>query len=222
LTEVGVQAFGSALVAVDDFYGYVDGGLSAILRYAFSDRDWISLRVVPLEYRFSANASIEASRYDTGASAMSYHHTFPLSRIVSIAPYLRVLVPSDTAYQHAVQYGIEHGVSVAALPTTWLAFSGGLSLPSYFVVNGARSHTTFVPNLSWDAALMATRWLSFVLGAGTRIRSGRQSGFESFDPRFATRFYWFDRLRIELGAATPLFGADRTDVALVFDTAWVF
>jgi hypothetical protein len=222
VTEAGLQGFGSALVAVNDFYGYVDGGLSAYLRYAFTKRDWFSFRFVPLEYRFSANATIEASRLGLGAGAIGYHHQTAVFRRFTLSTYARVLIPSDSAYRNAIEYGFDHGVSMSFLPKTWFAFTGGISLPSYFVVNGTRTYATFVPNLSLDAVWLPTRWMSLLLGTGIRTRCGRQSGFESLDPRAAIRFFLFRRLRIELGVATPLLGNDRTDLRLELDTAWLF
>ena len=221
-TETGVQAFGSALVAVQDFYGYVNGGLGANLRYAFSDRDWMSLQFVPFEYRFSANATIEASKSGMGAGALGYHRQFTLSRTLLISPYVRVLIPTESVYENSVRYGFDHGISLAALLTKRLVLTGGFSYPSYFVVNGTRFFAYSIPNVSVDSVLMINPWLSVLLGAGARFRTGQQTAFESFDPRFAIRSCLLGGLRMELGAATPLGGADRTDVVGVLDVAWVF
>lgn len=221
-TDSSLQATASALVAVDDFYGLLEAGVAPRFRRRLFEHDWVSLWLPALQYRFSANATIEADTLGLGDAALGYHHALALSERMVLTPYLRVLYPFDTAYRNATRYGVEHGLSTSFAISPGFELVGGLAFPAYFTQNGARLLTIFVPSFEAEVVLSPTAWLGVVLGAGARVRSGRQPGFESFDPRAALRFYPSAGLRIELAAAAPLWGEDRTDVRLGLNLGWLF
>jgi hypothetical protein len=221
-TDSALQGFASALIAVDDFYGTLDAGVAPRFRRRLSERDWLSLSLPALEYRFSANATIEASTVGLGDAAFGYHRMFPVSARLALAPYARVLYPFDSGYRNATRYGVEHGVSGSLRLEPWLELVGGFAFPFIFTTNGKRLHPSYIPSFEAEGVLSPTRWLGVVLGAGVRLRDGDDQGLESFDPRAALRFYPSSGLRIELAAAAPLWGADRTDLLLGLNLGWVF
>jgi len=221
-TDSALRGYASALIAVDDFYGLLEAGLAPRFRRRFSERDWVSLSLPALQYRFSANATIEAGTVGLSDAALGYHHAFPLGQRLALSPYLRALYPFDSGYRNATRYGVEHGISISLALEPWFELLGGVAFPLLFTVNGARVHAAFTPNLEAQAVLSPTRWLGVVLGAGVRLRDGDDQGLESFDPRAALRFYPFSGLRIELAAAAPLWGRDRSDLLLGLDVGWVF
>jgi hypothetical protein len=221
-TDSALQGTASALVAFDDFYGLLEAGVAPRFRRRLFESDWVSLWLPALQYRFSANATIEADTLGVGDAALGYHHALSLNRWLVVTPYLRVLYPFDTGYRNATRYGFEHGLSASARLLPELELVGGLALPAFFTQNGARVLAVFVPSFESEAVLSPTAWLGVVLGAGVRVRSGKQPGFESFDPRAALRVYPFSGLRIELAAAAPLWGGDRTDLLLGFNLGWLF
>lgn len=222
MTDSALQGTASALIAFDDFYGLLEAGVAPRFRRRLFDSDWISLWLPSLEYRFSANATIEADTLGLGDAAVGYHHALSVSGRLVLTPYLRVLYPFDTGYRNATRYGFEHGVSASVNVVPKLELVGGLAFPAFFTQNGARVLAVFMPSFESEAVLSPTAWLGIVLGAGVRVRSGKQPGFESFDPRAALRVYPFSGLRIELAAAAPLWGADRTDLLLGFNLGWLF
>lgn len=221
-TDSALQGFASALIAVDDFYGMLEAAVAPRFRRRLSERDWLSLSLPALEYRFSANATIEASTVGLGDAAFGYHRMFPLSARLALAPYVRVLYPFDSGYRNATRYGVEHGISGSLRLEPWLELVGGLALPFIFTINGRRLHPSYVPSFEVEGVFSPSSWLGVVLGAGARLRDGDDQGLEGFDPRAALRLYPVSGLRIELAAAAPLWGADRTDLLLGVNLGWVF
>lgn len=222
VTDSALQGFASALLAFDDFYGWLDAGVAPRFRRRVGESGWLSLWFPPLQYRFSANATIEASSLGLGDAALGYHHALFLGERVAVAPYARALYPLDSSYRHATRYGFEHGVATSVQLAPRLELVGGVAFPAFFVQNGACVHASFIPSFEAQAVWSPLRWFGAVLGAGVRFRSGDDTGFESFDPRAALRFYPAGGLRIELAAASPLWGADRTDLLLGLNIGWVF
>lgn len=220
-TDGALQGFASLLVAFDDFYGYIDAGVAPRFRLALGQDDWFSFWLPPFEYRFGANATIEASHFGIGAASVGYHRRFRAGKKLQVSPYARALFPSDTAYDNATLYGFEHGLSAVAELTPTLEAVGGAAFPAFFTVNGSRVHVAYVPAFESELVFAPKRWFAVALGAGLRFRSGDQPGFESFDPRAAFRVYPTGGLRIELAAATPVWGNDRTDVLLGLNVGWM-
>ncbi|HWA76829.1 MAG TPA: hypothetical protein VG937_31060 [Polyangiaceae bacterium] len=222
VTDSSLQGTASALLAFDDFYGLLEAGVAPRFRRRLFDSDWVSLWLPSLEYRFSANATIEAHTLGLGDAAVGYHHALAVNQRLVLTPYLRVLYPFDTGYRNATRYGFEHGLSASLLLSPRIELVGGLAFPAFFTHNGGRVLAVFVPSFETEAVLSPTAWLGIVLGAGVRVRSGKQPGFESFDPRAALRLYPVSGLRIELAAAAPLWGGDRTDLLLGLNLGWLF
>jgi hypothetical protein len=221
-TDSALQGFASALIAVDDFYGLLEAGVAPRFRRHLSESDWVSLWLPPLQYRFSANATIEASTVGLGDASFGYHRLFSVTEKLALAPYLRVLYPFDSGYRNATRYGVEHGISASLGLASWLELVGGFAFPLFLSSNHRRLHASYVPSFEAQAVLSPLKWFGLVLGAGARLRDGDDQGFESFDPRAALRFYPYSGLRIELAAATPMWGADRTDLLLGLNLGWVF
>jgi hypothetical protein len=221
-TDSALQGFASLLIAVDDFYGWVDAGLAPRFRRTLGSDDWLDVWLPPLEYRFSANATIEAARLDIGAASVGYHRRFRLGTRLQVSPYARGLLPTDTAYDRATLYGFDHGFSAVAELEPWLEIVGGAVFPVWLTVNGGRVHAAYVPAFDAEVVLTPKRWFALAAGAGVRFRSGDDTGFESFDPRAALRAYPVGGLRIELAAAAPLWGHDRTDVLAGLNVGWIF
>jgi len=220
-TEASLQGSGSLLVAMDDFYGWVDTGLAPRARLRLSERAWFSAWLPGLEYRYCANATIEASSTGLSAASVGVHHGFLLGRSMGVAPFVRVLVPLESGYLNATRYGFDHGVSAVAELGSSVEAVGGVSFPALLTRNGHTLHTSYSPMLDAEAVLKPFQALSLLVGAGLRLRSGDDSGFDGFDPRAGLRLYPFGGMRIELGAAFPLGGRDRTDVVGGLNLGWI-
>lgn len=220
--SLAFKGAGSALVAEEDFYGYLEGSASLEARYTLPSGDWLSLETPSLDYWFSANATVEVDTVEMGPGALGYHAQLPVLHGVTVAPYAELLLPSDTIYHNARRYGLTHGVSAMTSLTPSLEVVGGLTFPVLVVHNSGSFHVTQVAQAAADASLRVFSFFSLAGGFGVRVRSGRVPGFESFDPRFALRFQPYRQLYAHVAVALPLFGDDRTDLVGALLVGWRF
>ena len=221
-TEVSLQGDAALLVAADDFYGSVSASVALRARYAVSQHFWLSLWAPGLDYRYVANATVTADSLDLGASALSAHVALPIGRRAQLAPYLRVLVPTETVFVNGTRYGVEHGFALTYRATPELELVGGATFPALFTDTAGHVQARYEPGLGAEAVYTPWRFVSLVGGATARLRFGDDRAFESFDPTLAFRFFALRGLRIELAARAPLFGADRTDAAVALGMGWIF
>jgi hypothetical protein len=221
-TDIALQADAALLVATDDFYGSLSAGVAIRGRYAVTDRFWFSLWTPGVEYRYVANATVTAGSTDLSAGAVGVHFPLRLGDRAQIAPYARLLVPTESVFVNAMRYGIDHGVAFAFLAARPLSLVGGATFPALFTDTAGQVHASYQPGLGVEA--LYSPWSFFTLVAGTtaRFRFGDDRAFESLDPTLALRFFPWRGLRAELGARLPLFGADRTDAAFALNVGWMF
>lgn len=212
--DLSLQGSGAALIATEDFYGGLTAGLAFRGRFDLGAGHSVSIWVPGLEYRFFANATIEAEAVTMGAGALGYHLSLRIGRGVRVGPYARLLLPTESAYRNAERYGFDHGLSGVWRAAPRLEVVAGAGFPFLATVSSGTYHLSHQPNLSLEAAFAPARFFAVQAGAGLRLRAGDHSGFESFDPRLALRFYPYGGSRVELAAAAPLWGADRTDLVL--------
>lgn len=219
--DLALQGFASLLIARDDFYGGLDTGVTLRAHFELGPEHWLSVWTPGLEYRFIANATIEAKSTDLSAGAVGYHRALPLGKRVQIAPFVRLLLPTETVYRKAVRYGFDHGVSAIVRANTWLEFVGGIVFPIYLTAGAGSHHLSYQPTLAVEAIAAPFSFMTVAGGAGLRVRAGDDSAFESFDPRLALRFYPLRGARLEVAALFPLWGADRTDLVLGMNLGWM-
>jgi hypothetical protein len=220
--DISLQGFASALIAVEDFYGGLGAGLTARARFVLGPEHWLSVWVPGLEYRFLANATIEAESAGMGAGAIGYHRALALGKDAQLAPFARMLLPTESVYQNAVRYGFDHGVSAVVRAEPWLELVGGAAFPLYVTVGSGSYHLSYQPNFAAEAIAAPFTFLAVAGGLGLRMRAGDDSALESFDPRLAVRVYPFRGARLEAAALLPLWGADRTDLVLGVNLGWIF
>jgi hypothetical protein len=220
-TEVALQGDAAALIAAEDFFGTLEAAAAVRARYAPSTVLWFSLWLPGLSYRFAANATVEAESVDLGAGALGVHFGLPLGGRAQLAPFARVLLPTETIFVHATRYGVEHGLSFVYEPSRRLELVGGVSFPLLLTDSFGTLHSAFLPTASAQAGFTALSWLHLVGGASLRIRGGDESGFEAFEPALGVRFFAWRRLRLELGARAPLWGDDRTDLGLALNVGYL-
>jgi len=221
-TEVSLESNAALLIAADDFYGSIRAGVALSGRYAVSRHFWLSLWAPGLEYRYVANATVTADSVDLGAGAVGAHLALPLGQNAEFAPYLRVLVPTETIFVNGVRYGVEHGFALTYRTSPHLELVGGATFPALFTDTAGHVQARYEPGLGAEAAYAPWHFFTLVGGATARLRFGDDRAFESFDPTLAFRFFALRALRIELAARAPLFGADRTDAAVTLGVGWLF
>jgi hypothetical protein len=219
-TAVSLSGRMGILIAEEDFYGslLVAGALRA--RIELPGGSWLSTSLPGPEYRFVANATLEADSVDLSASTLGYHVPIVVGRL-QLAPYFRFMLPSETVFQHARRLGLEHGVSMVAPAGKYLEMIAGYGLPLYLTVQPGGTEAAYLPTVSFDVAARPVRWFVGALGISVRVFPEEEESFESLDPRAALRFYPTHGLLIEATGAVPVLGRDRTDGLVSLAIGWI-
>lgn len=222
-TAVVLDTSAGLTIALEEFYGNVGLNASLRARLAWSDALWFSATLPGLDYRFVANASLEATQLDLGATTVAVHAGSVVSDKVQLAPYFRLLLPTETVYQSALRLGIEVGVSSVARVHPLVELVSGVSLPLFIVTHGSGDDVRLGANASVDVNITPYEWWVISLGVGARLFGGDTlEPLESVDPRIAMRFYPWEGLMVDIAARTPVLGADRTDASVSLGLGWIF
>jgi len=220
-TRADVAGRASLLVDTPDFYGMLFGDVLAHGEYALGDV-WLGASLAAIERRFVQNATIVATRTDLGPATLSAHFVALGGDRERIAPFLRALLPTGTAYRYAVSFGAEPGVAAVLVPTARTAVTIGLSTPATWTVLGSRVRATFEPRVSLDAAFAPWTWLEPAAGLEVRMGGDAAGPLETVAPSVAVRIFPWRDLQASLAAAFPLVGEDRTDLWLRVAAGWAF
>jgi hypothetical protein len=210
------------LVAADDFYGSLGAAVAVRGRYALDERVWVSAWLPGPEFRYVANATVDASALELGASSLGLHASLPVSERGRLAPFARAMVPTETIYRNATRYGFDHGFTFAYRVLPRLDALGGASFPLLLTDGSGTVHASFQPVFRVEGALAPWRFFTLNAGFSLRFRGGDDATVESFEPLLGLRFFPHRRVRVELAARIPLGGHDRTDVALALGAGYRF
>jgi len=208
------------LIAEEDYYGSLYAGGALRFRMAHPDGPWLSLWMPGVEYRYVANATVVGDGSEMSAGSLSGHFPIELGPSTQLAPFARVLLPTETAYQRATRFGFDAGTSGVWRLHRVFEATAGVSLPLLLTVNRPSTHVVFVPAAGADALFEPWRFFSIGAGAVVRLRAGNDPGFEAFEPRATLRFYAGPAL-LDIAGATPILGQDRSDLLLSAGLGWV-
>jgi hypothetical protein len=218
--EVSLETHAALLVATGDLYGNLQAGVGVRGRLVVAERTWISVWSPSLEYRFVANATIESERASLGGTVVGVHHRLPIGARTSVAPFLRLLLPTETGFVRASRWGFEHGVSGTTRLRERLDAVFGLAFPFVSVVNGGKSLSVLGETATVDVVYRP--WSTFALAAGAAARFSLADAepLQAIEPHLAFRVYPYRGLFIVLGAALPVSGRDRTDLGLALSLGY--
>jgi hypothetical protein len=207
-TAVTLETHGAVLIARDDFYGSLQAGVAVRGRLALPGGAWLSLWVPGVDYRYVANATITQSEAGAGAGAIGVHAPILARPSFTLVPYAHLLIPTDHAFEGTRQNGFEHGISSMWRLSPKLEIVGGWAMTFLFTSQGPHIDGSLAPTLAADAVYRPWRALGLAAGADARFVLGQP--FESLDPRASVRLYPYDGLFVDVSAAFPLVGRDRT------------
>ncbi len=220
--ELSMRGHLALLIDEPDFYGSLGAGAALRGRLPLPGGGWVSAMFPGYAYRFVANATVEAESSDLSPSTVALHIPVTVSGRLGIAPYVRWLLPTETALENASRFGFEQGISFVAPLHPMFELTGGYALPLLLTTNARATQSVFMPTVALDAGLRPWRWLHLMAGGQVRVvPSEPDDAFESFDVRAALRFYPHEGLLVDLGAAVPLGGRDRTNAAIGLGLGWV-
>lgn len=212
-TEASFEARTAILVANDDLYGSVDLGAGLRGRLVIAERTWLSLWTPSLQYRYVANATVTADRVSLGGGALGIHRRLVLGN-VAVAPFVRMLLPTETGFDRATRWGFDLGMAVTAPLGERLEIVGGYSMTYLATASGGGALQLLSASASTDVLWHRWDWLAFGGGLGARLALADRRPFESLDPRIAVRLTPSASFFANVSAALPLFGRDRTDVGI--------
>lgn len=218
---LSLEGRGTALLALDDFYGAIDAGAVISGTYPLNGRLWLSGAIAPLQFRFVQNASIAATTLGLGASTLGLHAWVVDGARWRVSVYGRVRVPTETGRQYAATVGVEPGVAALWSPSPRVTVAFGASLQGLFTVLGSHTVSRMTAQVTADVGVLL-RWFEPVLGAELRVGSDDDGAFEYVAPKLGLRFHPGRRWVIALDAMMPLGGIDRTlaRAALGVTRAW--
>lgn len=212
-TRVALESRGALLVAERDFYGTLLAGTQVRATVALSRGTWLSVVMPGIEYRFVANATVEAERASLGAGALGLHVPVAENGSFRLVTFGRVLLPTETVYTNATRQGLEHGLTGLLRANGWLEVVGTLAFPTTFVTTNGRVTLGASPVLAVDAVARPAR--AFGIAAGFGLRP-----LDSFDPRVQLRLYPFRNAFVALGGTFPMLGRDRTTAGVGLSLGW--
>lgn len=207
---------------VENYYGSVLASGTLRGRVALPRGPWISIYVPGVEYRLVANASLQPTSLDVGAGSIGGHFPLLATDELQLAPYARVLLPTETIYVNATRTGWELGTALTWNAHRMLELVGGVALPLTATFVGSETRVRFLPAAAVDLNFRPARWFTLAAGLGLRVEAEGEDAFEAFEPRAALRFYPWRGMLIELSGAFPFVGRDRTDVAAFLSLGWIF
>ncbi len=209
------------LIDRPDFYGAIDLGLVAAASVAYGRNLWFDATIGFVQYQQAINATIVADQVDLGPATIGVHRTtFRRERWVE-TPFVRLLLPTDTAYRYAARTGIEVGTADLFAIVPQLTAAVGLSLPLSVTVLGARASWLFTPRLSVDVAYAPAHWVEVAAGIEARLGTDAAGLLEFLAPKIAWRFYPYRGLAAQFTLMLPMAGLERTDYRIALSLGWV-
>ncbi len=209
-SEVGLVLGGSILAAFDDFYGHLRGRAIASASWAIDDWLEVSAQVELMRIE-TVISSLEAGRLGFGTTSLG-----ALWRVAGAPDWdfsisTRVALPTDyRARADALPFGVDIGVLSSWRAAETLELHGHvLVLGSAQISQGPTFHRVGL-SLGGGASWQALSWLALTADVGALL--GYDDPLDRLYLAGGARFRVSPSWCIELSAASPLFGEDRTMV----------
>jgi hypothetical protein len=182
----------------------------------------VSASLPGVAFDFVANATVEADTLNLSASTIGLHLPVPVHEMFALAPYVRWLLPTETILNNATRFGFEQGIAFVASFHRIFEITGGYSLPLAMTTSGLATESLFRPTVAVDLGLRPWSWVEVLAGGQLRVvPSHEPEPLEGADVRTSLRFYPWRGALIDLAAAFPLAGRDRSLVAAGVGLGWV-
>lgn len=217
-TVLDARLRGTALLDLPAFYGTLAGSFMIGIRYKENNYFQWELGTRAIDYRFAQNASLVLSEIAYGPAYVGAAGLFSArlgDRDLPLAwsPSLRVSIPfSDSGYDIAVTT-MRPAVAATLELSERVHIHGRGALLLWLAGASDRTRGRVAVSMAVDGAASLRSWLAVTMG--TEVQSGWYGlGLDHWLMRGALRVRLAGRYRLELGAAVPLVGSERTDVVL--------
>jgi hypothetical protein len=219
-SEVALWLRGGAIIDTPDFYGSL--GASGMLSgsYAFGPGRRVEVfgTLAFVEFQYVQNASLKGTALSLGPLTLGASYAFALPRDVTLAPYVRLLLP--TASLGVPAMGGEVGASLSWHPRTAFELHAVMAADLTFGVGATPAQPRGGKLASIGVIYAPWSWLA--LGLDLAIHLGQRAPLDYLAPAFALRFRLYRGLGLELAATLPVAGADRHDFLAAFRISYRF
>ncbi len=207
---VSMEARGTALLAVPDFYGTLHAGLVLGATFPVSRGVWLSGSFTAMQFRLVQNVSVVGNRFGIGASTVGLHGALVDTDRWRVSLYGRLRAPTETGQQYAVHTGGEVGLAALWAPASRVTVAMGASVPVEMTVLGSWVRGSVTARAGGDVAV---RFGRFEPAVGIELRVGGHPGqaMEYVAPRVGLRVHPGRHWVMALDAIFPLGGAEPTD-----------
>jgi hypothetical protein len=212
-TDLFLRLRGELLLDQDDFHGTVTGGLTLRGRWEFAPQWYLSAALDAATLRHSVNAVVASTGVGFGPITVGVHRAFFLERL-AVTPYLRLLLPPDTARNIGVRLGGEAGGSASLRILERGSLRGGISLPATLVVIGGGGHGIFATSGLLEGAYAIKPWFAVAAGAVARVQAAPQVELSAMAARLSLRIQDVCGWHLAVAGDVPLDGKDRTDTTI--------
>lgn len=207
---VSMEARGTALLAVDDFYGTLHAGLVLGATLPLARGLWLSAAVTPVQYRFVQNVSVVGDRLGLGASTVGLHGAVLDTLRWRVSLYGRLRAPTETGQGYGLTTGGELGVAALWSPAPRVTVAMGAGVPLEVSVIGGWARGAVTAHAGADVAVRFGR-VEPALGLALRVGGDPAGALEFVAPRVGFRVHPGRRWVMGLDAVFPLGGVDATD-----------
>jgi hypothetical protein len=207
---VSMEARGTALLAVDDFYGTLHAGLVLGATLPIARGLWLSAAVTPVQYRFVQNVSVVGDRLGLGASTVGLHGAVLDTSRWRVSLYGRLRAPTETGQGYGFTTGGEVGVAALWAPAPRVTVAMGAGVPLEVSVIGGWARGAVTAHAGADVAVRLGR-VEPALGLALRVGGDPAGALEFVAPRMGLRVHPGRRWVMGLDAVFPLGGVDATD-----------
>lgn len=218
--ELSLRLRGELLANPADFYGVITVGSTLRARWSFRQRWYVSAALDPVTWRMPINAVVSSSGAGFGPATLGLHRQFAWTR-TSLTPYVRWLVPIDTARRYGARHGAELGVAAARRIRERWSVRGGLGLPATLVVIEGTGHGAFHTSALAEAAFAPRPWIAVSAGLASRVQVAPRTDLNALAARAGVRMMAPGGWHFGLGLDLPFAGIDRTDLTAALFAAWV-
>lgn len=216
-TTLRAGAGGAAIVEVENFYGWIHGGLALSGSWALDPDTEVfgSLEALRVDY---VQSSLSATRIGLGLGALGLTRRLAHDEAKVLSGSARLVLPTALGlYQGAVPLGLDLGLNgLWRLAPAWEAYGhlGGLGVLS---LSGAPAGLRLGAVATLGAAWRPLSWLA--LAAETRGAFAETAPVDVVDAALAARLA-FGAAGLELAVRAPLLGRERSLAAFQLAFGW--
>lgn len=208
--RVALDVRGGAIIDTADFYGFLSGEAVFSANVPLTRRVWLSGSLAAPRFRYAPNATLVGTDLGVGASTLGVHVGLLQREGLVVSTWMRILLPTESVWEHSVRTGLEPGVAVLWQPRQRVSVMGSFSVPVQLSFLGGRGIAYGTARASVDASVLVGTWFEPTLGVEVRVGNDPDGALEYLAGRLALRFHLGRGVGVHLSGLVPFAGLERT------------